>query len=172
MANINLSTPIQQISGIGVIFQKKLKKLGIQTVRDVFYHFPHRYEDFSNIISISKVKLNKTVCVQGKILEIKNKRTWKKKMFLTQSIIQDNTGAIKVIWFRQPYLVRALKKGDNVCLAGKIVLGDDGAYISNPAYEKISILDARQNSISNLTHTGRIVSVYPETEGLSSRWLR
>ena len=169
MATMDLSTPIEKIFGIGPVFQKKLKRIGVKTVRDLFYHFPHRYEDFSNIISVSKVKLNENVCILGKILEIKNSRTWKKRMILTQAIVQDKNGAIKVVWFNQPYLTRTLKINDNVCLAGKTTLGEDGLYLSNPAYEKIT---GYKPQTINLTHTGRLVPVYPETEGLSSRWLR
>jgi len=180
---MTLSTSIEQIPRIGPVFQKKLKKLGIKTIRDILYHFPHRYEDFSDIISVSKAKLNESCCILGKILEIKNTRTWKKRMFLTQAIVQDKTGAIKVVWFNQPYLTKTLKIEDNVCLAGKVVRGDDGLYLSNPAYEKITnykLQNTNKSQITNyktqtnfdLTHTGRIVPVYPETERLSSRWLR
>ncbi|MBZ9578318.1 ATP-dependent DNA helicase RecG [Patescibacteria group bacterium] len=162
---MNLSTPIESLPRVGLSYQKRLKKLGIKTIRDLLYHFPHRYEDFSNIIPISQVKLNETCCIKVKILEIENIRTWKKRMILTQAIVKDKSGAIKVIWFNQPYLIKVLKSGDNLCLAGKITLGDKGLYLSNPAHEKIS-------QTTSLIHTGRIVPVYPETEGLSSRWLR
>ncbi len=168
---MNLSTPIEQIPRIGPVFQKKLKKLGIKTIRDILYHFPHRYEDFSNIVPISKVKINENYCILGKILEIKNSRTWKRRMFLTKAIVQDKTGAIKVVWFNQPYLTKTLKIKDNVCLAGKAVTGDDGLYLSNPVYEKLPMINDKLSMI-NFTHTGRIVPVYPETERLSSRWLR
>ncbi len=168
---MDLYTPIEKLPYIGPLYQKRLKKLGIKTVQNLLYHFPHRYEDFSNIVSISQTKLNQFCCIQGKILEIKNSRTWKKRMILTQAMIEDKSGAIKVIWFNQPYLIKVLKREDGVCLAGKISVGKEGTYLSNPAYEKIPISNA-QYLISNLTHTGRIVPVYPETEGLSSRWLR
>jgi ATP-dependent DNA helicase RecG len=161
---MTLSTPVTELLGIGPVFQKKLKKLNIKTIRDLLYHFPHRYEDFSNIIPISQAKLNETCCVQGKILGIETSRTWKKRMFLTQAVVQDKSGTIKVVWFNQPYLTKILKKDDLVCLAGKTTLAEDGLYLSNPAYEKIGN--------EGFTHTGRIIPVYPETEGLSSRWLR
>ncbi len=162
---MNLSTPIEKIPGIGLVFQKKLKRLRIKTVNDLLFHFPHRYEDFSNLIPILKVKINETCTIQGRILEIKTSRTWKKKMFLTQAIIEDKTGAIKVIWFNQPYLTKTLKKEDNLFLSGKIVLRGNEIYLANPIYEKFY-----QNK--DLIHTGRLVPVYPGTEGLSSRWLR
>ncbi len=163
---MNLSTPIEKISGIGPITQKKLKKLGIKTIQDLLFHFPHRYEDFSNLIPIAEIKLNEICTVQGKILEIKTTRTWKRKMFLTQAIIEDKTGAIKIVWFNRPYLTKILKKEDNVFLSGKAAIREDGVYLTNPIYEKGELTS------NNLTHTGRLVPVYPETEGLSSRWLR
>ena len=77
---MDFNTPIENISGIGPVYQKKLKKLGIKTIQDLLYYFPHRYEDFSNVISISQVKLNENVSIEGEIEKIENIRTWKRKM--------------------------------------------------------------------------------------------
>ena len=178
---MNLSTPIEEIPRIGPQYQKKLKKLGIKTVQDLLFHFPHRYEDFSNLVPVLEVKAGERVCVQGKILEIGNTKTWKKRMILTQAIVRDNSGSIKVVWFNQPYLINVLKAGNLVCLAGKAISDKYGLYLSSPAYEKLPPTTFRENgaiqinaqkSGGGLIHTGRLVPVYPETEGLSSRWLR
>jgi ATP-dependent DNA helicase RecG len=168
---MNLSTPIEQVPRIGPSFQKKLKKLGIKTVKDLIFHFPHRYEDFSNLTEIAKAKVGEKICVRGKILTIENTKTWKKRMILTEAIVKDETGAIKVIWFNQPYLINVLKKGDFVSLAGKVAFGRKSKrdlpeiYLQSPTFEKIF-------PEKELVHTGRIVPIYPETEGLSSKWLR
>ena len=164
---MNLSTPITDLPRVGPIYQKKLKKLGINTIKDLISHFPHRYEDFSKVIPISQIKLGEKVCLRGEIIGIENVKTWKKRMILTESLLRDRSGIIKVIWFNQPYLIKTIKKGSKVCLAGKIALGQDGLYLSSPAYEKVG-----KKRDSELVHTARIVPVYPETEGLSSRWLR
>ncbi len=165
---MELSTKIEQLPKIGKGFQKKLEKLGIHTVEDLIFHFPRRYEDFSRVVPISKLKLGENLCVQGKIIEIENTQTPKKKMTITEALVSDKTGAVRAIWFNQPYLTNVLKKGDFVCLGGKVVLGIEGLYFSNPAYEKINPTSKK----INLLHTARLVPVYPETEGLSSRWLR
>ena len=162
---MNLNTPIEDIPRIGPVYQRKLKRLGIKTVQDLFFHFPRRYEDFSNLIPISKVKINEISTIYGKILGIETKRTWKRKMFLTQAVIEDKTGAIKATWFNQPYLEKTLRKGDYVFLSGKVTISKNGVYLSNPIYEKGDLS-------SDLTHTGRLIPVYPETAGLSSRWIR
>ena len=163
---LTLSTYINHIPGIGPFYIKKLHKMGIKTVYDLIFYFPYKYEDFSNIIPIGKIKLNKVCSVQGKIIGIENSRTWKKKMNITQALIRDDSGTCRAVWFNQPYLVKNLKKNDEVSLSGKVLLRKEGIFISNPIYEKI-IKDSE-----DLTHTGRIVPVYPETAGLSSHWLR
>jgi len=151
--------------GIGTVLQRRLKKLGIKTIDDLLFHFPHRYEDFSNLVPIAKIKLNRNCTVKGKILEIENTRTWKRKMIITTALIEDETGSILATWFYQPYLTKILKEGDDVLLSGKISLGKNGLYLSNPLYEKA-------DEEKTLTHTGGFVAVYPETQGLSSKWLR
>jgi len=167
---MNLSTPIEKIPRIGPQYQKRLKRLGIKKIEDLIYHFPHRYEDFSNLIPIAKAEVGGPFSFQGEILEVKNIRTFRKRMMITQAVLEDETGKLKAVWFNQPYLIKTFKKGDYVCLAGKVVKKDSSKYLSNPAYEKLS----HELGIKNyeLTHTGRLIPVYPETEGLSSRWLR
>ncbi|MBI3337633.1 MAG: ATP-dependent DNA helicase RecG [Candidatus Staskawiczbacteria bacterium] len=166
---MSLLTPIQDVPRIGLVYQKRLKKFGIKTVQDILFHFPSRYDDFSDIISISeaRAKLAKTVCIQGKIVKIEDTRTFKKWTNLTEAVVQDENDKIKVIWFNQIYITKTLKEGDFVCLAGKVSLGKEGLYLNNPAYEKIN-----DWGFSGLTHTGRIVPVYPETRGVTSRWFR
>jgi ATP-dependent DNA helicase RecG len=165
---MDIETPIEKINGIGPVFQKKLKKIGIKTISDLLFHFPHRYEDFSNIIPIEKIKINQVCTIQGEILDIKNSKTYRKKMSLTEALIKDETAAIRAIWFNQSYLTNVLKKGDIIFLSGKIVIGNNEIYLSNPVYEKS---DANKKK-SGLTHTGRLIPIYPETEKLSSKWLR
>ena len=157
-----LDTPIQNIPRITPAYARRLAKLGIKTLRDLFYHLPRRYDDFSKIIEIIDLKINETATIRGKIIKISNTRTWKKRMVITQAYIQDNTGSIRVVWFNQPYLTKSLKTDDLINISGKVNLDKD-IYFSNPAYEKIT---------GQLRHTGRIVPVYPETAGLSSKYLR
>jgi ATP-dependent DNA helicase RecG len=164
---MNLQTPIQQIPRIGPVYQKRLKKLGIKTVNDLIYHFPHRYEDFSNITEIAKIKAGEVCSIKGKILKIQNSKSWKRRLSITEAIIEDESGAIRAVWFNQFYLANTLKEGENVILSGKADWNKNGFSLSNPVYEIIS-----QEESFSPTHTGRIIPIYPETSGLSSRWLR
>ncbi|MFH1037006.1 MAG: ATP-dependent DNA helicase RecG, partial [Patescibacteria group bacterium] len=167
---MDLSTPIEEIPRVGPAYQKKLRRLNIKNAGQLIFHFPHRYEDFSNLIPISKAEVGGPFCFQGEITEIKNIRTSRRHMMLTQATLTDETGKLKAMWFHQPYLINTFKKGTYVCLAGKVSGKGKSIYLSNPAYEKLPE-NFREADIE-LNHTGGLIPVYPETEGLSSKWLR
>jgi ATP-dependent DNA helicase RecG len=167
---MDLNTPIEEIPRVGPAYQARLKRLNIKTVGQLLFHFPHRYEDFSNLVPISQTEEGGPYSIQGKITDIRMFRAFHRKMMLTQATIEDESGKIKALWFNQPYLVTTLKKGTAVCLAGKVKGKKSSKYFSSPAYEKIP--DNYQDVDFDLNHTGGLIPVYPETEGLSSKWLR
>jgi len=162
--SLSLQTSIEKLPQIGPAYIKKLHKVGVETAGDLLFYFPFRYDDFSEVKKISEVELGETVSVHGKIIDIRNIRTWKRKMNITEALVEDDSGAIKAVWFNQPFLVRNLRAGASVSLSGKIVYAQEGLQLSNPAYE---LLGGKQ-----ILHTARLVPVYHETEGLSSKWLR
>ncbi len=163
---MDLSTSIDAIPRIGPVFAKRLKKLGINAIRDLLFYFPRSYQDLSQITPIAQLKEGGNYCVVGKILETKEERTFKKRLHLTTALVQDKSGSIKAVWFNQPYLRSVLKKGESLYLAGKLVKDKYGVYLSNPSYERFSDKEV------SLTHTGRIIPLYSESSGVSSRWLR
>ena len=167
---ISLETKIEEVPKIGTAYAKRLKKFGIKTVQDLLFYFPARYDDFSEIISINQVrdKLGEVACVQGEIIEIETTKSLYGRMAVTKAVVQDRTAQINVIWFNQPYLEKSLRENDFICLAGKINLGKEGIYFNSPAFERINEIGENEE----LTHTGRIVPVYAETRGVTSRWLR
>lgn len=164
---MTLSSPVSNLMGIGPFLLKKLQRLKIKTIEDLLYYFPNRYEDFSNMVAIAEIKVQQQCTVQGKILQIKSQRSWKKRMLITEAIVQDETGAIGIVWFGQPFITKIIRKGDLLALSGKALTGDKGIYLSNPAYEKITEQEGQ-----TLIHSGRLVPIYPETAGLTSKWFR
>jgi len=167
---ITLATNVEELPRVGAVYAKRLKKFGIKTVQDLLFYFPARYDDFSEIISIKEArqKLGKIICVQGEIIEIETSKSWHRAVAITKAVVQDKTGQIEVWWFNQPYLEKSLKENDFVCLAGKVAINQDGLYLNSPAHERINEIGENEQ----LTHTGRIVPVYSETRGVTSRWLR
>ncbi len=166
---MDLETSIEKFTRVSPAYRTRLKNLGIALMRDLLYHFPSRYQDFSSRTDIAKLELDKTACVQGEVTEAKMFKIWKRHMTITEAIVADATGSVKAVWFNQPYLISTIKKGSVVCLAGKLVEKKSGRYLSNPMYEKVR--DSFESE-EDYTHTGRLVPVYPETAGVSSRWLR
>jgi len=162
---MDIETPLEKIKGIGEVIKKKLEKLKIFTLEDLLYHFPHRYEDLSNLLKISEIKVGEKVLIQGKIVEIKSLKSLKKKIFLTTALIKDDSGMIEAVWYNQPYLSKVLKKGENFYFVGKVVRKSGKVFLSNPVFEQI---DLKKEPL----HTKRIVPIYPETKGISSKWFR
>ncbi|MDO8443493.1 MAG: ATP-dependent DNA helicase RecG [Candidatus Azambacteria bacterium] len=162
MASI-LEAEIQNIKYFGPAAAKKFAKLNIKTVGDLLYHFPFRYDDFSSFTPISELEQNSQSTVRGIILSAKNINIFRRHMTLTEAVVEDESGAIKSVWFNQPYLLNQFKPGRQINISGKVSLNKKRLCFSNPAYEFTN---------KEPIHTGRLVPVYPETRGISSRWLR
>jgi len=158
-----LSDELSKASGIYKRYSKHLEKLGINKFEDFLYHIPTRYKDYSVISNISNIQPGEVVTVQGKVVSIKNEYT-KRSHIIQKAEISDDTGSIEVIWFNQPYIPKTLKTGDSISLSGKTERKNSVMQMLSPDFEQI---------FNNVTlHTGRLVPVYPETKGVSSKWMR
>lgn len=162
---MNLDSPIEKNFRLTPRQKTALKKIGVKTAVDLLFYFPFRYESFSERKNIIDLQEGDKTTVFGEIIKTKTEKTWRKRINLSEITISDLTGAIKATWFNQPYIAKTLKKGDKVALTGKITRGKSGLYIANPNYEKI-------NSYEALREGSAILAVYPESAGITSRWLR
>jgi len=160
---MDLKTPVRELYMVGPTYAKRLKKLGIESVSDLLYHFPFRYIDYSLISPIRLAQPGETITVKGKIVSLRNEYTSRGKK-IQKGTICDQSGSIEVVWFNQPFLVKTLKPGTTVSLSGKVDLWGKEIALIFPEYEII-----KGNS---QIHTGRLVPIYHETYGISSKWLR
>ncbi len=160
---MKLNAPVTSIPYIGEAYQKRLAKLNIHTVEDLLLHLPHKYEDFSSVMNIADVKPDNNCTIKAKISKIENKRIFKRKMVLTQATVEDDTGVMNIVWFNQGYLLNTVIEGEEFFLSGKASHRGKKLYLMNPIVEKVN---------GDLIHTGRIIPIYPETRGLTSKWLR
>lgn len=160
---LTIDSKIQTLPRINEKYADALKRLGILTVRDFLLHFPFRYEDYSERVPIDELIPGASATIMGEVTQSKLVRTWKKKMLITECFIADDTGTVRAVWFNQPYVSDSLIEGKGVRLSGKVSEDKKGLYFSNPAWERSS---------REPTNTGRLVPVYPETEGITSRWIR
>ncbi|MDD2483203.1 MAG: ATP-dependent DNA helicase RecG [Candidatus Shapirobacteria bacterium] len=148
---------LSQIPGIGPKILEKLNRLNINHPKDLLYHFPSRYIDFSHSVKINSVLENENITITGKVIDFKNIFTRNGKN-IQKAIVSDDTGKIDLIWFNQPYLSKNIKAGDNLSFAGTVSLYLNKKTIIAPEYGQYN--------------TGKIISVYPETSGLTSKWFR
>ena len=147
-----------------------MAKLGIKSVRQLLWHLPARYEDYSLAVPIADVIPGQKQSIQGEVISIVSRHIWPKRLTITTATLRDDSGAIRAVWFNQPYLEETLTEGTLLSVAGKMVLDKRGLYISNPIYEKIT--PAKTADAGQLQHTGRLIPIYPETEGVTSKYLR
>ena len=160
---LNLDSAIKDLSGVGPTVTSRLKRLKINSLADLLWHLPYRYEDLTRVEKISDIKGNSTVSVKGKLQLISSRRAQKrKKILVVEAIIADESGSLKVVWFNQPYLSKILHPGDNLWLAGKVEHNYFGTTLMNPAWEK------RNNPLN----AAGIIPIYPLTEGLTQKQLR
>lgn len=159
---LTLETKLSDLPKIGRSTTNKLKKIGLISVNDLIWHLPYRYEDFSNIKPIGDLKINETATIKGKIELITSRRARHRRLHLTECLISDDTGSIKTIWFNQPYLNKYLNRGDELYISGKIDDDFHTLQFTNPLWEKTE----------QHLHTGRIIPIYPSTQGISQKQLR
>ncbi len=160
---INLNTSIISLPTVGKTIAGRLKKLKIETVKDLIFYFPARHSDLGQVTPISQLDAGQTAVIKVKIDLIENRRAHRRRMFLTEALVSDASGAIKVIWFNQPFLTKTLKVGSLFYLAGKVDYDKFGLEMINPTYELVK---------EEQMHTARLVPVYPLTVGLTQRQLR
>lgn len=152
---------VESVKGIGEAVAKLLKKLGVLTVRDLLEYFPRKYDDYSQITGIASLKPG-TVCTRGTISSVKG-RYVRRGMHVTEAILSDETGSVRLVWFNQPYRENSLKKTQEY-----FVIGEFGLH-----YQRMSIMSPSVELVSDFPiSSGRIVPTYRETKGLSSRQLR
>lgn len=161
---LKLNDQITELPFVGDSYARKLEKLEIRTIKDIIEYVPHRYLDFSKVSKISEIKMGETITVSGTITSFANQFT-RRGMAMQIVNIEDSTGKLTVIFFNQLYLSRVFRPGIKISLGGKLdFFGKKRAMIS-PEYEIIPESGKR-------VHTGGIIPIYPETAGLSSKWLR
>lgn len=159
---LQLHSPITELPRVGEQMALKLQRLGIFTVKDLFTHFPRTYDNQVDIRKIVYVVQNEQNTLKVTVNQIKNVHTKHRKVF-TEAKVSDDTGSLLVVWFNQPFLTNQIKPGMEVILSGKIKFAFGRLSMQGPSIEIVK---------NEQIHTGRLVPLYPETDGVSSRWLR
>jgi ATP-dependent DNA helicase RecG len=168
MTSLKLSSPVTDISRIGPAKAKYLQKLGIEHARDFLYTFPRRYDDFSTITQIKDLKVGETVTVRGRVKKVKTNWGFRGRRRLLRIFvdIEDDTGTLAVTWYNLRFLAKQLWEGRELYVAGKVEETDKKTLRMRSPVIEFASTDGEH------THTAGITPVYPETYGVTSRFLR
>ncbi len=160
-----LEQDIRYLKGVGPKKSISLHRLGVKTVRDLFFLLPKRYEDRKNIVAIKDIMVGETFTIQGTITLKGRRRIFGKKGF--GIIVDDGTSWVEVI-FLVPSMFSHFKLGEKIILTGKV---------SYDRYYKKKIIIHPEYAILGKSEreelvAGLIVPVYPQTEGIDSKFIR
>ncbi len=158
----NLKVPVAALPKVGPKYAEILSKLKIETVEDLLYYFPYRYENYSNVKAIKDLQPEETVTIEATILRIDNIFTRNSKK-ITKATAQDETGQLEIVWFNQHYIKNTIIEGIPYYFSGRVNSFNNKLSLVAPQFEQV-----RKENIN----TARLVPVYSETYGVSSKWLR
>ncbi len=162
---LTLDTPIVGMGRIGKSAGAALARLGLRTAGDLLNHLPVRHDDLTRVVPIAELVPGETATVHGRVELIASRRSFRRRMVVTEAVVADETGQLKVAWFHQPYVAKILTPGTKVSLAGRVDGNTLQLSMASPTYERLT--DDRPP-----THTSRLVPVYPATDGASQKQLR
>ncbi len=158
-----LALDLLHIPGIGRETALRLQRLGLATVRDLLLYLPRRYEDTRERTTLASVTYGSLNTVSVQIRSVATRESPRRRMVLTVAELEDATGDAEAVWFNQRYLERQLRSGETYVVSGKVERGKGRPVFRNPQFEHESAMQQ---------HVGRITPIYPETEGITSKFLR
>jgi ATP-dependent DNA helicase RecG len=160
---VNLETPITYLKGVGPHRADLLRRLGIVTAGDLLYHVPHRYEDASTVAPIASLQPGMDATIIGSVIS-KGVLPTRKGLRIFQAVLRDASGMIEVSWPGQPFLDRTIQKGDTLLVSGSVRFYH-GRQVQ--PREFVNLGDDAENTLE-----GRVLAIYPATEGLSVKLIR
>ncbi|MFN8572832.1 MAG: ATP-dependent DNA helicase RecG [Gemmatimonadaceae bacterium] len=160
---VTLTTPVQFLKGVGERRAELMARLGIRVAGDLLWHVPHRYEDASTITPIASVQPGMDITVMGRVIS-KGVIPTRRGLRIFQAVLRDDSGMIEASWPGQPYLDRSIEKDDVLLLTGPCRFFH-GRQLVPREYVNLGSDDEGLGG-------GRVLAVYPATEGVTARSLR
>ncbi|HEX7553345.1 MAG TPA: DEAD/DEAH box helicase, partial [Geothrix sp.] len=142
LAPLPLSSKVTVLRGLGPARATALQEAGLDSLRDLLWSLPFRYVDRGSLRSLGSLELQGLeaqepgiVTVLGTIQDLRQSTTHVQRMALTEVLLADGTGTLRLVWFNQPYLGRSLKVGDRLLVFGPLGLGRHGLEMRGPQFE-------------------------------------
>ena len=142
LAPLPLSSKVTVLRGLGPARAAALQEAGIDTLRDLLWSLPYRYVDRGSLRPLGSLDMrgfetpdSDIVTVLGTIQDLRQSTTRVQRMALTELLLTDDTGTLRLLWFNQPYLGRTLKVGDRLLVFGPLFMGRHGLEMRGPQFE-------------------------------------
>ena len=165
-----LQAPLQYLKGVGPRRAADLQRVGLETIEDLLYRFPIRYEDRGSFQTIASLRPGMAASIVGDVVSAGVRPTRRPRFKIFEILLRDRTGSLRAVWFNQPFLADVFHPHQRVILYGKLEFSSHGLQLQNPQYE---ILTAEASEEPDETlHTGRIVPVYEKTGTLTTKMQR
>jgi ATP-dependent DNA helicase RecG len=173
---IPLDTPLQYLKGVGPRRAADLQRVGLATVEDLLYRFPVRYEDRGTFQTIASLRPGAAASVIGEVVGCGIRPTRRPRFKIFEMVVRDPTGALRAIFFNQPFLADVFHPHQRVILFGRLELTSHGLQLQNPQYEILrhdtDTGGAAAETDDDTLHTGRIVPIYEKTGTLTTKMQR
>ena len=163
---VRLDTPVQFLKGIGERRAEALARLGIRTARDLLWHLPHRYIDASSLTPLAKAEVGQEVACVGRVVA-KGVLPTRRGLRIFHAVLRDASGLLECVWPGQPFLDRTIVVGQTLLVSGPIRF-----YHGRQMAPREFVVLADAEGEPDPLIAGKVLPVYPATEGLSHKIIR
>jgi ATP-dependent DNA helicase RecG len=163
---IRLDTPVKFLKGIGERRAESLARLGIRTAQDLLWHLPHRYVDASSVTPLAKARVGMEVACVGRVVS-KGVLPTRKGLRIFHAVLRDASGVLECAWPGQPFLDRTIEVGQTLLVSGPVRFYH-GRQMAPREYLILGEADGDADPLA----AGKVLPVYPATEGLSHKVIR
>src|SRR5690242_16882712 len=163
---IQLDTPVQFLKGIGERRAEALARLGVRTARDLLWHLPHRYIDASALTPLARAELGQEVACVGRVVA-KGVLPTRRGLRIFHAVLRDESGLLECVWPGQPFLDRTIAVGQTLLVSGPVRFYH-GRQLAPREFVVLADADSEAEPLAG----GKVLPVYPATEGLSHKIIR
>src|SRR5919112_5105909 len=165
-AVVRLDTPVKFLKGVGERRAEALERLGIRTARDLLWHLPHRYVDASTVTPLAKAQLGQEVACVGSVVA-KGVLPTRRGLRIFHAVLRDDSGVLECVWPGQAFLDRAIVVGQTLLVSGPVRF-----YHGRQMAPREFVILADAETEGDPLVGGKVLPVYPATEGLSHKVIR
>src|SRR3954465_2573329 len=164
-AAVRLDTPVKFLKGVGERRAEALARLGIRTARDLLWHLPHRYVDASSVTPLARAEIGQEVACVGRVVA-KGVVPTRRGLRIFHAVLRDDSGVLECVWPGQAFLDRSIVVGQTLLVSGPVRFYH-GRQLAPREFVVLS-----DGEGDDPLAAGRVLPVYPATEGLSHKIIR